>query len=833
MKSKRNRVSSEKLFQRKEPGAVRKPNPFETQVLKAKFTVLNRDPQSRQSIRASVKPGALRSRAIETRKRTLGKEFAAQHKTNRFVDARKDGKNFRQQQQQSNASRRKEMYNLSLTHRGQTLEELERFDDPVDNDDDDDGDGDDGGLLDDAFTSAAHFGGGSDEEDDPDRKDRKTVIEEMIANAKRLKADKQRENDEVYEMMQKLDSNLKMLMPQVGEHLRKDSDRPKLDDYDRVMREMIFERRGAPAEKLKSEEQARTEQEKRETLERERQERMKIEAEQGPNVTQKHRSADALDDGCYAVEEPDLPDNDIEAHDAGTLYDASNISKEAKNDDADDVDDEPTDQETDDDSSGDDEDNLSDLQNGGQSSESSDEGEPEQPSIPATRPVESSPRETAPQARKFEIPQFLEFPKQYEEFVELLANRSVEHGAAIVGKLVEKCNQNHPTSKANRRLLFVYLLQQLTDRFRVAKEPSLANDFKAVHLLTPHLYDLAVKDPIDTGHIFLEVIQEKHEEYRTSPRRYPALSTLVMLKLVPLLYSASDARHTIVTPVLVFVSEILTRCYVRNRRDLTRGLFLVTVVLECVEQSKRFLSAAHDFLNNVLLLARPEREPQAQKRSTFRVAPHSLAFASVSRSDRNGAGGQLLAEDFMHTEITEEFKARAVASTVGMISAICTQLDQCVAIQTIAGHFKPHLETLSRVSAAPEVVKNAVHTALKKVTGLVLRPCQYLVQAEKKPKVLRLLEPKIAPVYDDIRRRPKTNASVREQRKKMQQKVKRASRSAARELRLDNEYISKLQMKRRMESDRERKEKVRRIFGDATRQQGELKSMDRKAKYRK
>ncbi|XP_058053923.1 nucleolar protein 14 homolog [Anopheles bellator] len=829
MKTKRSRVSSEKLFQRKEPGAVRKPNPFETQVLKAKFSVLNRDPQSRQSIRASVKPGALRSRAIETRKRTLGKEFATQHKTNRFVDARKDGKNFRQQQQ-SNASRRKEMYNLSLTHRGQTLEELERFDDPVDNDDDDASDGEDGGLLDDAFTSAAHFGGGSDEEDDPSRKDRKTVIEEMIANAKRLKADKQRENDEVYEMMQKLDSSLKTLMPQVGEHLRKDSDRPKLDDYDRVMREMIFERRGAPAEKLNSEEQARTEQEKRETLERQRQERMKIEADRGPNVTQKHRSADALDDGCYAVEE-DLQDNDIEAHDPGTQYDASNISKEAKNNDGDD---EATDQETDDGSSGEDEDNLSDLQNGGQSSESSDEGKPEQPSIrasPPQRPLDC-PRETAIQARKYEIPQFLEFPKQYEEFVELLANRSVEHGAAIVGKLVEKCNQNHPTSKANRRLLFVYLLQQLTDRFRVAKDPSLANDFKAVQLLTPHLYDLAVKDPIDTGNIFLEVIQEKYEEYRTSPRRYPALSTLVMLKLVPLLYSASDARHTIVTPMLVFVSEILTRCYVRNRRDLTRGLFLVTAVLECVEQSKRFLPAVHDFLNNVLLLALPEREPQAQKRSTFRVAPHSLAFANASRSDRNGAGSQLLAEDFMHTEVTEEFKVRVVASTVGMISTICIQLDQCVAIQTIAGNFKPHLEMLSRVSVLPEVVKRAVHTALQKVTGLVLRPCQYLVQAEKKPKVLRLLEPKIEPVYDDIRRRPKTNASVREQRKKMQQKVKRASRSAARELRLDNEYISKLQMKRRMESDRERKEKVKRIFGDATRQQGELKSLDRKAKYR-
>lgn len=141
-KAKRNKVSSEKVLQKKVGQGVRKPNPFETHVLKSKFTVLNRDPTVGHSIRDTVKPGAIRARAIEKRRQTLGKEFATLHKANRFVDARKDGKNNRPQ---SNAARRKEMYNLNLTHRGQTLAELERFDDPVDNDDDEE---EEDGLLD-------------------------------------------------------------------------------------------------------------------------------------------------------------------------------------------------------------------------------------------------------------------------------------------------------------------------------------------------------------------------------------------------------------------------------------------------------------------------------------------------------------------------------------------------------------------------------------------------------------------------------------------------------------------------------------------------------------
>ncbi|XP_049540363.1 nucleolar protein 14 homolog [Anopheles darlingi] len=843
-KSKRNKkVSSEKVLQKKVGQGVRKPNPFETHVLKSKFTVLNRDPAVGHSIRDTVKPGAIRARAIEKRKQTLGKEFATLHKANRFVDARKDGKNNRPQ---SNASRRKEMYNLNLTHRGQTLAELERFDDPVDNDDDED---EEDGLLDESFTNAAHFGGGSDEEgeDGGGRKDRKTVIEEMIANSKRQKVEKQRENDEVYEMMQKLDSSLKALMPQVGEHLRKDSDKPKLDDYDRMMREMIFERRGAPAEKLKSEEQARTEKQKRETLERERLERMKSEAAEGSNTAKNHRSADALDDGAYLADDvngDEAQDNDED--DDGALepqYDARNLSKEATDDDGDEADgDQSSDdsEEQNDGSSSEEEDNLSDLQNG-QSSESEEEEEenvPIPPAVPSAKKQEiTKDRKTVPEPAKinYDIPAFLEFPKDYDTFAELLTNRDIGYQAALVAKLVEKCNQNHPTSKANRRLLFVYLLQLITDRFSSpgAGAGSIENDFKALHSFTPFLYDLAQKDPHETGPLFVEVIQEKQSEYRKNPRRFPTLSTLAIVKLVPLLYSASDVRHSVVTPVLVFVSEMLTRCNVRTRRDLTHGLFLVTIVLECVEQSKRFLPAVHCFLTNILILAYPKDAQPVAKVNRFKLAPHSLALPSSSgNSDRN-AEIKLLADDFQQTELTDDYKIRLMAATLGMISAVCKQLDQSEAIQTIAAGFKRHLEVLSKAPSLPVSVKKILKELLSKLTEQTKRPLKYLVAAEKKPKPLRMLEPKIETVYDDIRRRPKTAESLREQRKKMQQKIKRASRSAAREIRLDNEYISKLQMKRRLESDRERKEKVRRIFSDATSQQGELKSLDRKAKYRK
>lgn len=147
---KKNRISSDALLKKKSLQGVKKPNPFEIQTSKTKFNVLNRDTQTNRQTGLS---GVQRARAIEKRKQTLGQEYLQKHKSNRFVDQRRDGRNMNREElmaeRKSGASRRKEIYNLNdsvkLTHRGQTLEEIERFDDAVDNDIDSE---DEGGQLD-------------------------------------------------------------------------------------------------------------------------------------------------------------------------------------------------------------------------------------------------------------------------------------------------------------------------------------------------------------------------------------------------------------------------------------------------------------------------------------------------------------------------------------------------------------------------------------------------------------------------------------------------------------------------------------------------------------
>lgn len=273
-------------------------NPFEVHTNKEKFSVLGRKLKHDKGM-----PGISRSKAVQKRKKTLGAEFKVLHKTNKFKDNRigkfgmtkedAAGARFVAEKLNQFKSRRQALYNLNddevLTHKGQTLEAVEQFHDTISDEDEDD----EIGKLDAEFTETAHFGGNND---DVTAK-RKTAIEDLIADQKRRKAEVSKEKEEITELTHKLDESWRNLIPLMNLNADHD-DKPKPDDFDIALKEMVFQPRGTVTDKLKSEEKLlRTEKWQLQCLEKERLERMNglTEEEKKP----KHRSADDLDDGYY------------------------------------------------------------------------------------------------------------------------------------------------------------------------------------------------------------------------------------------------------------------------------------------------------------------------------------------------------------------------------------------------------------------------------------------------------------------------------------------------------------------------------------------------------
>ncbi|KAF4527671.1 hypothetical protein B566_EDAN015128 [Ephemera danica] len=287
--------------------ASKKHNPFEIHINRQKHKVVGQKLKNEKGL-----PGVSRARALKKRKATLLQEYKYKNKANKFLDRRIGEKNSTMSNEdrimarfaaEQTKGRRKTIFNLGddevLTHKGHTLNEIEKFDDPRSDDEDEDG-----GKLEASFVGDAHFGGGFLRKAEPDEdafQSRQNLIQQLIIESKKRKAEKQRESEKAVAMTEKLDADWKELQSivlQSKANMDKDDapeTRGKIDSYDKAVREMKFESRGKPSDRLKSEEELASAEKKRlEMLEMERVKRMHGNLE--CFATKKHRSADDLDD---------------------------------------------------------------------------------------------------------------------------------------------------------------------------------------------------------------------------------------------------------------------------------------------------------------------------------------------------------------------------------------------------------------------------------------------------------------------------------------------------------------------------------------------------------
>lgn len=302
----RKKLLSEIFQQKRNRQNEKSLNPFEVHINKIKQNVLGKKNKTDKGL-----PGVSRAKAIKKRKETLLQEYKLKNKNNLFLDKRIGEKNLfineeekalaRFAAERMKAHKKQSIYNLNdeeiLTHKGQTLEEIEKFDDPRSDDEYSDNENR-AGKLDDKFVSEAHFGGGilSKSESGKSRKD---IIDELIAESKKRKAEKQKIREQTIDLTEKLDSEWRDLLPIVSatnKDTEEEAIKTKADDYDIAVRELKFEAKGMPSDKLKSEEDIiKEEKEKLETLEADRLARMKGLINNTNNEI-KHKSADDLDD---------------------------------------------------------------------------------------------------------------------------------------------------------------------------------------------------------------------------------------------------------------------------------------------------------------------------------------------------------------------------------------------------------------------------------------------------------------------------------------------------------------------------------------------------------
>ncbi|XP_077136163.1 nucleolar protein 14 [Ranitomeya variabilis] len=823
-------------------------NPFEVKINKQKFSVLGRKTKHDVGL-----PGVSKSKALQKRKDTLLKEYQRRGKTNMFSDKRfgeydtkltpeeKMVKRFALERKKH--ATKKTVYNLNeeeeLTHYGQSLAALEKMNDPVDSD----SDTEERGALS-AELTAAHFGGGGllrkkatseQKEEEPEKpKTRKELIEELIAKSKIEKRERQSQREKALELTEKLDSDWKaiqgLLSHKVPKSERKvETEKPKADDYDVMVRQLVFDMKAKPSDKMKSEEDiAKEEQERLQRLEAERLRRMRGEDDKAKNKP-KHTSADDLMDGFILDKDdrlmlsykdgkinlPESDDSELKTGDDGG--DGADEGSEGEDDEGSDEEEEGSNAS----------DNHSDLESGGDSEE--DEVQVKITKKNKELKVKGSDEATS------QLPFTFDVPESYEDFLSLLSEKSPDQQLVVLER-IQKCN--HPSlsqgNKAKLEKLFGFLLDYVTD---LAEQQT--PDLQTVDKMIVPLYKLCQMFPEAAANCVRDALRdiartvEKAVESK-GRASYPALHVLLYFKITGILFPTSDFWHPVVTPAVTVMSQLLTKCPVTSLEDVAAGLFVSCMFLEFVSLSKRFIPEMINFLLGILHLTTPRKA--------------SVDYVVVPPFKLHGKFSELLLIDNMEdsaswvkknlplrainglktedkTEINH-FKLTCISVCLDLVQRCLDNYGTLPAFHEIFGPIEKVIcEHLPR-NTYPEKIQDACKNILEDIEKYSSKPYSPLVFEKQMPVLKKMFTPKVMPVLE-FGRKQGCNKVERE-RKRLIHKHKREFKGAVREIRRDNQFLAREKLQETAQRDSERKRKVKELFHSLSTQEGEWKELKRR-----
>ncbi|XP_008576198.1 PREDICTED: nucleolar protein 14 [Galeopterus variegatus] len=822
-------------------------NPFEVKVNRQKFQVLGR--KTRHDVGL---PGVSRARALRKRTQTLLKEYKERNKSNVFTDKRfgeyssnispeeKMMKRFALEQQRHHE--KKSIYNLNedeeLTHYGQSLADIEKHNDIVDSD----SDAEERGTLS-AELTAAHFGGGSGlfhkktsqreggEGEKP--KSRKELIEELIAKSKQEKRERQAQREDAIELTEKLDQDWKEIQTLLSRKTPKSENRdkrekPKPDAYDMIVRELGFEMKAQPSNRMKTEEElAKEEQERLKKLEAERLRRM-CGKDADENIEKpKHMSADDLNDGFVL----DKDDRCLLSYKDGKMNVEDDVpeeqSREASYDESEEEGDEGSCREEPEERDG--TDSHSDLASDGDSEEGSEKPEDRLHQTPG-----EGLRSDDQKAAGTELPYTFTAPESYEELRSLLSGRSMEEQLLVVER-IQKCH--HPSlavgNKAKLEKLFGFLLEYVGDL--AARDPP---DLRVIDKLVVQLYNLCQMFPESASDSIKFVLRDAMHEMagmvETRGRAaFPGLDVLIYLKITGLLFPTSDFWHPVVTPALVCMSQLLTKCPILSLQDVVKGLFVCCLFLEYVSLSQRFIPELINFLLGILYIATPNKQSQGYTLvHPFRALGKNSELLLVSDKKDMATWQKTSLSLRWASGLRAWTTTEANHIRLSCLAVCLALLKRCVLMYSTLPSF--HAITRPLRALLTEHLADCGHPCeLQELSQSILTEmedqkqlCRPLVCEKSKPVPLKLFTPRLVKVLEFGR---KQGSSKEEQeRKRLIHKHKREFKGAVREIRRDNQFLARMQLSEIMERDAERKRKVKQLCNSLATQEGEWKALKRR-----
>ena len=140
-----------------------------------------------------------------------------------------------------------------------------------------------------------------------------------------------------------------------------------------------------------------------------------------------------------------------------------------------------------------------------------------------------------------------------------------------------------------------------------------------------------------SGALWGKLIKVQHKKLQKTLRDYtqgtvtccwPSLGTLLLFRLVSLVFSVTDRKHVVVEATFLYLSQALSQCAINNLADLASGILCVGILLDMTQESKRMVPEIVTFLGSFYHLFVTESST-----TTITTSSTSSSLHSVTASD--------------------------------------------------------------------------------------------------------------------------------------------------------------------------------------------------------
>ncbi|CAD7704342.1 unnamed protein product [Ostreobium quekettii] len=411
-----------------------------------------------------------------------------------------------------------------------------------------------------------------------------------------------------------------------------------------------------------------------------------------------------------------------------------------------------------------------------------------------------------------DLPYTLPVPKSYEEFAGWCRGRS----GADLGQIISRIRTFNSVElaadgKQKLQVLYSFLSQHFAALAGATPLPGPLLD-----ALVAPLLDLTARVPFYAASLAQARLQKiRHtvsaglKDPRPSGRApWPSVRSVLLLRLFSVLFPVGDRSHAVTTPLALIVNQCLGSCPVSDGRDVILGLAICAVAIAVLDPAKRFAPEPVTFLTSLIRGALPGAGGRPGSLGLRdREADHRPRGMSVEEGLARVGDAAFLESD--------GFRAEAMRIAIMSAGRLVEAYGGLACFPELFGEMLGVLENLGgRKSLLPQALRpmrRRLADAIRATSAQALSSRRPLVQSfRREASRMRLYNPRFEDDYAAGRDYDPDEDAVKARR--LQRRVRRERRGAARELRRDAAFMAGVRDRERAEVDGERLESERRFY---------------------